>query len=144
MPKTIKKLLHEDQLVQGAEVISISTEAAEEICREPACNSLATTAHYCRAHYIKNWAAIKEKEEIIREGRLYEFIQDLFNRYSESVIKMIRHDLSTQEGFDRACDSLGIREGLGDIVAIDTDAVDSASLFPVSPEGEAEENKKAG
>jgi|GEM_PF-4314641 len=123
--------------------VFIAENSKQEICREPACNCLATTAHYCRAHYIKNWAAIKEKEELIREGRLFEFVQELFDRHSELVIQMIRNDLSTQEEFERVCKSLGIHEGLGDIVAVDTDAVDSVSIFPLPGEERFEENKKA-
>src|SRR3954449_3423286 len=40
----------------------LDAATGETVCREIACEGLATSGGYCRLHYIKNWKKIKRKE----------------------------------------------------------------------------------
>ncbi len=50
-----------------------------KICIEPECQNQATSAKYCRMHYIKNWQAIKAAEKTKAAKKL--------NRYVEGIMK---------------------------------------------------------
>ncbi len=50
-------------------------------CLEKGCENLRTTQQYCRLHYIANWYDIKRKREILKEGMLQEYIEELISKY---------------------------------------------------------------
>lgn len=112
----------------------------EAYCREPACESLATTTGYCRLHYIKNWHDIKRKEEIVREGKLREFLEDLAQNFPHELIKAVRRDLSSEEAFEAAVRDLDLHLADDESIAIDaSSAVDDVySIEPGAPPGEEE------
>ncbi|MCB9063443.1 MAG: hypothetical protein H6622_18105 [Halobacteriovoraceae bacterium] len=68
-------------------------------CIEKGCDNPATTSGYCRLHYIANWTDIKERHEILSEGKLQSYIQDLVNKYPIKQIETILQDLSTDKKF---------------------------------------------
>ena len=86
--------------------------ASEGICREVACESVATTGGYCRLHYIKNWKKIKRKEIILSEGRLNQYIEELVAKYPDKYLEAIRHDLSNDREFAKVIYDLDLDEGL--------------------------------
>lgn len=70
------------------------------VCKEPTCEALATTAGFCREHYIKNWEKIKQKEAILKSGRLSIYVRELADRYPETVLEAIRKDLMADENLE--------------------------------------------
>ena len=80
------------------------------ICREVACESLATTTTYCRLHYIKNWKKIRLKEQILSEGKLNQFIDELVGKYPEKYIEAIRVDLANDKDFIKVVADLELAE----------------------------------
>jgi hypothetical protein len=127
--------------VQARKLAQAGIPEEEVNCREAGCENLATTDHYCREHYIKNWARIREKRELLKDGKFEKFARELLSNQSEAVLKVVRHDLSSDETFLQACDDLGLREGTGDLLAIDTDTVDeNYRLTLVKPEPEGGES----
>lgn len=119
-----------------AELIFLEHSQLRENCHEPGCDHLATTQDYCRAHYIKNWTRIKEKEEILRRGQFQKFARQLLERCPDSILHRIRHDLSSEEAFERACQDLALREGL----LLGEEAIDAAAVFlPSLSEEETDE-----
>lgn len=80
------------------------------ICREVACESLATTTTYCRLHYIKNWKKIRLKEQILSEGKLNQFIDELVGKYPEKYIEAIRVDLTNDKDFMKVVADLELGE----------------------------------
>jgi hypothetical protein len=79
-------------------------------CRDVTCESVATTGQYCRMHYIKNWKKIKQREELMREGKLNRFIEELVLKYPDKYIEAIRHDLAHDQEFAKVVADLEIDE----------------------------------
>ena len=100
-------------------------DSAETVCREVACEGLATAAGYCRLHYIKNWKKIKRKEVILREKKLNQYIEELIAKYPEKYIEAIRQDLASDKDFAKVIYDLDLDEGVDDFEMEGGDAVDS-------------------
>lgn len=101
-------------------------EAGESVCREVACEGLATSAGYCRLHYIKNWKKIKRKEVILREGKLNQYIEELVAKYPDKYIEAIRHDLASDKDFAKVIYDLDLDESLDEF---DTDGENSDHII---------------
>ncbi len=86
----------------------------DTVCREVACEGLATSAGYCRLHYIKNWKKIKRKELILKEGKLNQYIEELVAKYPDKYIEAIRQDLANDKDFAKVIYDLDLDEGVED------------------------------
>ncbi|MGK5081749.1 hypothetical protein WDW37_00465 [Bdellovibrionota bacterium FG-1] len=89
----------------------------EAVCREVACEGLATSNGYCRLHYIKNWKKIKRKEVILKEGKLNQYIEELVVKYPEKYIEAIRQDLANDKDFAKVIYDLDLDESVDDFDA---------------------------
>lgn len=94
------------------------------VCREVACELMATTAHYCRMHYIKNWKKIKRKEMILKEKKLNHYIEELISKYPDKYIEAIRQDLASEKDFAKVIADLEIDEGTDDFESVDTESAE--------------------
>lgn len=92
-----------------------SSRSLEDACREVACESVSTTAGYCRLHYIKNWKKIKRKELILREKKLNQYIEELVAKYPDKYIEAIKMDLSDEKAFAKVIYDLELDESVDDI-----------------------------
>jgi hypothetical protein len=99
--------------------------SGETVCREVACEGLATSAGYCRLHYIKNWKKIKRKEVILREKKLNQYIEELVAKYPDKYIEAIRQDLANDKDFAKVIYDLDLDEGMDDFDVEGGDSVDS-------------------
>lgn len=97
----------------------------ETVCREVACEGLATSGGYCRLHYIKNWKKIKRKEVILRERKLNQYIEELVAKYPDKYIEAIRQDLANDKDFAKVIYDLDLDEGVDDFDVEGGDSVDS-------------------
>ncbi len=135
----VKAATHKEPEVKGAlkkKVKSAVTASAQRSmsrsdrgesetgCREAACEGLATSAGYCRLHYIKNWKKIKRRELVLKEGKLNKYIEELVSKYPEKYIDAIRHDLSTDKEFSKVVRDLELDESIDDFEA-ENEAIDS-------------------
>ena len=77
-------------------------------CLEKKCDNLATTGGYCRVHYITNWDEIKNREEIIMQGKLNEVIADVLKKFPIKIIQDILDDLQDDKTFFRVLKELNI------------------------------------
>ncbi|MFZ9594803.1 MAG: hypothetical protein ACO3A2_01860 [Bdellovibrionia bacterium] len=98
---------------------------AETVCREVACEGLATSGGYCRLHYIKNWKKIKRKEVILREKKLNQYIEELVTKYPDKYIEAIRQDLATDKDFAKVIYDLDLDEGVDDYDVESAESADS-------------------
>ena len=98
---------------------------SETVCREVACEGLATSGGYCRLHYIKNWKKIKRKESILREKRLNQYIEELVVKYPDKYIEAIRQDLANDKDFAKVIYDLDLDEGVDDFDVEGGESVDS-------------------
>ena len=89
-------------------------ESADAVCREVACEGLATSGGYCRMHYIKNWKKIKRKELILKEGKLNQYIEELVAKYPDKYIEAIRQDLASDKDFAKVIYDLDLDESVDD------------------------------
>ncbi len=92
-----------------------NSRSLEDACREVACESVSTTAGYCRLHYIKNWKKIKRKELILREKKLNQYIEELVAKYPDKYIEAIKQDLSDEKAFAKVIYDLELDESVDDI-----------------------------
>ncbi|MCM2277571.1 MAG: hypothetical protein NDJ89_05795 [Oligoflexia bacterium] len=98
---------------------------AEAVCREVACEGLATSAGYCRLHYIKNWKKIKRKEVILKEGKLNQYIEELVVKYPDKYLEAIRQDLASDKDFAKVIYDLDLDESVDefDVEGENADAI---------------------
>jgi hypothetical protein len=94
------------------------------ICREVACELTATTATYCRMHYIKNWKKIQRKQMILKERKLNSYIEELVSKYPDKYIEAIRQDLSSEKDFSKVIADLEIDEGIDDFELDDAEGAE--------------------
>jgi len=92
----------------------VSSLSHDGVCREVACEGLATSGDYCRLHYIKNWQKIKRKEVILKEKKLNHYIEELVLKYPEKYIEAIRQDLESDNDFAKVISDLDLDEGMDD------------------------------
>ncbi|HLE01414.1 MAG TPA: hypothetical protein VJB59_14215 [Bdellovibrionota bacterium] len=85
-----------------------------DVCREVACEGLATAAGYCRLHYIKNWKKVKRKELILKEKKLNQYIEELVAKYPDKYIEAIRQDLANDKDFAKVIYDLDLDESVDD------------------------------
>lgn len=115
------------QLAKAAKIAKAQAAAAralEDACREIGCESVSSTAGYCRLHYIKNWKKIKRKELILREKKLNQYIEELVAKYPDKYIEAIKQDLSDEKAFSKVIYDLELDEGVDEVPA-DEDSDDN-------------------
>ena len=57
---------------------------------------------------VANWYDIKKKREILKEGRLQDYIEELISKYPPALIESIVQDLADEKDFYRALHELNI------------------------------------
>jgi hypothetical protein len=77
-------------------------------CIEKGCDNLRTTQSYCRLHYLRNWKTVQKKREILKEGKLQEYIEELISKYPPKYIEALLSDLSDDKEFYRVLNELNI------------------------------------
>jgi hypothetical protein len=124
--KVIESALSSRGILSGSGLLRHALEiAGETVCREVACEGLATSAGYCRLHYIKNWKKIKRKEVILREKKLNQYIEELVAKYPDKYLEAIRQDLANDKDFAKVISDLDLDEGIDDFDVEGGDSVDS-------------------
>ncbi|TGD45893.1 hypothetical protein EP118_14165 [Halobacteriovorax sp. Y22] len=68
-------------------------------CLAKGCDNPATTAGYCRLHYIGYWKEIKNKITILEEGMLQKFVREITSKYPVKVIDEVLKDLADDKSF---------------------------------------------
>jgi hypothetical protein len=77
-------------------------------CIEKGCDNIRTTQSYCRLHYIRNQKTIQKKREILKEGKLQEYIEELISKYPVKYIDALLSDLSDDKEFYKVLNELNI------------------------------------
>ena len=92
--------------------MALAAASQDTICREVACEALATNLGYCRMHYVKNWRRVQRKEALLREGRLNQFISELLVKYPMKYIEALRADLADNKLFTKVIQDLELAEAV--------------------------------
>lgn len=123
IPVVAAVLTKPGKVAKPTKAAKIAANAAH-MCRELACENMATTKGYCRLDYIKNWKKIKRKEMILKEGKLNQYIEELVGKYPDKYIDVIRQDLSTEVNFNKVIHDLELDESIDDL-DYDGDSIDA-------------------
>jgi len=70
-----------------------------KICKEKNCYNSATTAGYCRLHYLKNSRKIKEEQRQKAGKRLDAYIESICKKHPDNYIEVIKENISSP-GFE--------------------------------------------
>jgi hypothetical protein len=107
-------------------------------CIEKGCDNIRTTQSYCRLHYLRNWKTVQKKREILSEGKLQEYIEELISKYPNKYIEALLSDLSDDKEFYRVLNELNItsefdfEEDEFDNAVDDDDADDDLAIETIS------------
>jgi hypothetical protein len=77
-------------------------------CIEKGCDNIRTTQSYCRLHYLRNWKVVQKKRDILKEGKLQEYIEELISKYPPKYIEALLSDLSDDKEFYKVLNELNI------------------------------------
>jgi hypothetical protein len=70
---------------------------------------------YCRYHYLLLWKKIQIRKNILLDGKLEKYVEDLMARYPDKFLEVIRKDLKTEKDFLSVIQELEIDESaIGD------------------------------
>lgn len=83
-------------------------DAKNDECIEKGCDNIRTTQSYCRLHYLRNWKTVQKKRDILKEGKLQEYIEELISKYPPKYIEALLSDLSDDKEFYRVLNELNI------------------------------------
>ena len=97
-----------DEISDAISTLDFFVDHRSDDCAEKGCDNLRTTQQYCRLHYIANWYDIKRKREILKEGKLQEYIEELISKYPPKYIESILGDLTDDKDFYKALNDLNI------------------------------------
>ena len=113
----------DDSLLESAAVQS-GAESEEDIiltdaegnryCRAKDCDQISIVEGYCRFHYLLFWKKIQVRKEILQDGKLEKYVDDLTSRYPDKFLEMLRKDLRTTKDFLAAIAELEIDESAGE------------------------------
>ncbi len=102
-------------------------------CLVKGCDNLATTAGHCRLHYIRDWNDIKRKQEILQDGKLQIYIEDLVTKYPLKFINEIVKDLMDDRSFYKVLKELNV-EDVGSFDECDEELMDDDQDIPFRSE----------
>src|SRR5690606_22103033 len=101
-----------EEIADSIATLDFFVDHRSDDCAEKGCDNLRTTQNYCRLHYISNWYTIQKKREILSEGKLQTFIEELIAKYPPKLIETIVSDLEDEKDFYRALRELNISSEL--------------------------------
>ncbi len=116
MPKE-KKALSKKELIESIRIaedyndieeVVLTDAEGNVLCKVRDCDEIATTEGYCRYHYLMHWKMIQRRREILKSGKLQEYIDNLTSYLPDKYIKLMRKDLSNEKDFMMAIQQLNI------------------------------------
>ncbi|MFP5490507.1 MAG: hypothetical protein ACLGG0_03355 [Bacteriovoracia bacterium] len=95
-------------ILSAIATLEFFVDPKDDSCVEKGCDNIRTTLSWCRLHYLKNWKGIQRKKEILAEGKLQEYIEELISKYPPKYIDAITNDLSDDKEFYKVLNELNI------------------------------------
>ena len=96
------------EILGAISTLDFFVDPKDDSCVEKGCDNIRTTQSWCRLHYLKNWKGIQRKKEILAEGKLQEYIEELISKYPPKYIEAIMGDLSDDKEFYKVLNELNI------------------------------------
>ena len=88
----------EDEDKKDEEVYLTDSEG-RRLCKVRDCDQVATVDAYCRYHYLLLWKKIQIRKNILNDGKLEKYLDDLTSRYPDKFLEVIKKDLKTEKDF---------------------------------------------
>lgn len=95
-------------IVGAIGTLDFFVDPKDDSCVEKGCDNIRTSQSWCRLHYLKGWKNIQRKKEILSEGKLQEYIEELISKYPPKYIEAITNDLSDDKEFYKVLNELNI------------------------------------
>lgn len=92
------------------EEIYLTDSEGRRLCRVRDCDQVSTVEGYCRYHYLLLWKKIQIRKNILLDGKLEKYVEDLMARYPDKFLEVIRKDLKTEKDFLSVIQELEIDE----------------------------------
>lgn len=99
---------------EDEEDIYLTDAEGNRYCRAKDCDQISAVDGYCRYHYLLLWKKIQVRKEILQDGKLEKYVDDLTSRYPDKFLEMLRKDLRTTKDFMAAIAELEIDESAGE------------------------------
>ena len=99
-----------ERILNKNQKIAIKGSEGYEYCLEENCDQAATTAGFCRYHYIVCWHDIKTKAQILSDNQLETDIQNLIRSHSVRLLEYMLRDFSNEDDFTSALEEMKIVE----------------------------------
>lgn len=101
------------------EEVYLTDSEGRRLCRVRDCDQVSNVEGYCRYHYLLLWKKIQIRKNILMDGKLEKYVEDLMARYPDKFLEVIRKDLKTEKDFlsviqELEIDESGISEGEGE------------------------------
>lgn len=120
------------EIAEAIGTMDFFIDAKNDECVEKGCDNIRTTQSYCRLHYLRNWKTIQKKREILKEGKLQEYIEELISKYPPKYIEALLSDLSDDKEFYTVLNQLNITSEFDfeedELVNVDDDDDDDNDL----------------
>lgn len=96
------------EIAEAIGTMDFFIDAKNDECIEKGCDNIRTTQSYCRLHYLRNWKTVQKKRDILKEGKLQEYIEELISKYPPKYIEALLSDLSDDKEFYKVLNELNI------------------------------------
>ncbi|MCC2679031.1 MAG: hypothetical protein K0R29_1607 [Pseudobdellovibrio sp.] len=93
------ELSEEDEDEKKDEEIYLTDSEGRRLCKVRDCDQVANVDEYCRFHYLLLWKKIQIRKDILNDGKLEKYVEDLTSRYPDKFLEVIRKDLKTEKDF---------------------------------------------
>ena len=109
-PKVEAKPVYVPEEPDIAEEVILTDAEGRRYCRVKDCDRLSEVDTYCRYHYILLWKNIQVRRNILQEGKLGRYIEELTARYPDKFLEILKKDLRSEKDFLAAIQELEIDE----------------------------------
>jgi hypothetical protein len=95
----LKEVEDEEEDDKKDEEIYLTDSEGRRLCKVRDCDQVANVDEYCRFHYLLLWKKIQIRKDILNDGKLEKYVEDLTSRYPDKFLEVIRKDLKTEKDF---------------------------------------------
>lgn len=95
-------------ILKKSKQVIIKNPDGTAYCFEENCDQPASTAGYCRYHYISYWKQLKMRAQILSENKIQQRIQKIIKSHSSKVLDYMLRDLSNEKDFSLALSEMKI------------------------------------
>ena len=93
------EITDEDEDDKKDEEVYLTDSEGRRLCKVRDCDQASNVDEYCRFHYLLLWKKIQIRKDILNNGKLEKYVEDLTSRYPDKFLEVIKKDLKTEKDF---------------------------------------------